>query len=336
MDPDSRAPAPPPPSRRVDGAGSLVRSGRSTLVAIGNFDGVHAGHRAVLGAAVADARSRGLQPVVLTFHPHPAEVLGRGRQATLTALDRKVELLCRLDPALRVVVEPFTKQLAAMTPRAFAEELLVQALGAKIVVVGQNFRFGHDRAGDLTMLETLGRELGFEARAEPLAHDAAGPFSSSRIRELVAQGDVRRAEALLGRPHMISGEVVRGDGRGRTVGIPTANLGGVTEALPEHGVYSCLVDVVDETGPRKLGTGVANIDNRPTVAAGFSVEVYVHDFDGDLYGARLRVHLVDRIREERKFANLDALVRQIRTDIETARAQTSAREPDPAAGGAWH
>jgi riboflavin kinase/FMN adenylyltransferase len=324
-------------SRRVDGARSLIRNGGATLVAIGNFDGVHAGHRAVLTAALADAEARGLLPLVLTFHPHPAEVLGRGRQAMLTTIDRKVELLCRLNPSLRVVVEPFTKELSAMTPRAFAEALLVHALGAKVVVVGQNFRFGHDRAGDLGMLESLGEQLGFAARAEPLAHDAEGPFSSSRIRELIGAGNVRRAEALLSRPHSISGVVVRGDGRGRSIGVATANLTGVSEALPAHGVYSCLVDRVSDAGAAtRLGTGVANIGNRPTVSAGFSIEVHLHDFDDDLYGARLRVHLVDRIRDEQKFGSLDALVAQIRSDVATARAQTAPRAPDPDAYGAWY
>jgi riboflavin kinase/FMN adenylyltransferase len=313
----------------------LVLDGRSTLVAIGNFDGVHEGHRAVLRTARADARARDLSLVVLTFHPHPAEVLGRGRQPTLTAIDRKVDLLCRLDPELRVVVEPFTPELAATSPRGFAEDLLSRALRAKVVVVGQNFRFGHHREGDLPMLEALGTELGFVARAQPLAGDAEGPYSSSRIREQVAAGDVRGAEALLGRPHSISGVVVRGDGRGRTIGVPTANLDAVVEAQPPHGVYSCLVDV-GAPSARRLGTGVLNIGNRPTVAGGFSVEVHLHDFDGDLYGQTLRLHLVDRIRSEQKFGSLDALVAQIRADIETARAQTADRKPDPAARGAWH
>jgi riboflavin kinase/FMN adenylyltransferase len=298
------------------------------LVAIGNFDGVHLGHRAVLGAASAEARALGLSVVVLTFHPHPAEVLGRGVQAVLTPLERKVELLCALDPALRVVVEPFTKELAAMSPRAFVEELLVAALGAEVVVVGQNFRFGHDRIGDLPLLTTLGDQFGFEARVEPLSQDSAGPISSSRIRAAIAAGDLASAERWLGRPHAVSGVVVRGDGRGRTIGVPTANLDGVVEATPPHGVYACLVDRLGEGGdggPERLATGVANIGNRPTVAAGFSVEAHLHDFDGDLYGARLRLHLVERIRDERKFESIEALVTQIRRDIETARVATRGR-----------
>jgi riboflavin kinase/FMN adenylyltransferase len=311
-------------------------------VAIGNFDGVHAGHRAVLEAARADALARGLRLIVLTFDPHPAEVLGRGRQPVLTPLDRKIELLGRLEPDLCVVVEPFTRELAAMSPGAFAKDLLVDGLSAKVVVVGQNFRFGHAREGDLTMLASLGRELGFEARAESLAGDALGPYSSSRIRASLKEGDLVAAEHVLGRPHAVTGTVVHGNGRGRSVGVPTANLDGIVEALPPHGVYACLVDRLPaagnpaESSGQLLGTGVANIGNRPTLAAGFSVEVHLHDMDVDLYGARLRVHVVERIRDEKKFENFDALVTQIRADIETARRATASRSPDPLAAGAWY
>jgi riboflavin kinase/FMN adenylyltransferase len=273
---------------------------------------------------------------VLTFHPHPSEVLGRGGLPVLTPIERKVELLCRLGPELHVVVEPFTMELAGTSPRAFAEELLARDLGARVVVVGQNFRFGKNREGDLKMLEELGKSLGFEARAEPLAGDAEGTFSSSRIRACIAEGDLKTARRLLGRPHALAGTVVRGDGRGRKIGVPTANLDGVVEALPPYGVYACLVDRIDgPSSATRLSTGVANIGNRPTFGAGFSVEVHLHDFDADLYGARLRIHLVDRIRPEMKFAGVDELVTRIRADIETARRTTAHEAPDPAALGAW-
>jgi riboflavin kinase/FMN adenylyltransferase len=321
--------------RRVDGVRALGRESGPTLVAIGNFDGVHAGHRAVLGAASEDARARGLALRVMTFYPHPTEVLGRGKQAILTPLDRKIELLGRIDPSLRVIVEPFTQDLAAMTPRMFAEELLAGPLRAQVVMVGQNFRFGHGRAGDLAMLAALGKELGFEARAETLKSDAMGPISSSRIRAAVAAGDLALAESLLGRPHALSGVVVHGDGRGRTIGVPTANLGSVVEALPPHGVYACVVDRVQAGVPARLASGVLNIGNRPTVHAGFSVEVHLHDFDADVYDATLRVHLIERIRAEKKFESIDALVTQIRADVETARQSAAKRTPDPALSG-WY
>jgi riboflavin kinase/FMN adenylyltransferase len=324
-------------SRRIDGVQTLEASRGTTLVAIGNFDGVHAGHRAVLGTARARARSDGLSLVVLTFDPHPAEVLGRGRQAVLTPLERKIELLCRLDSELRIVVEPFTLELSSMSARGFVEDLLLGALGAKIVVVGKNFRFGKGREGDLEQLESLGRELGFEACALELECDAGGPISSSRIRSAIVSGELAEAERLLGRPHAVSGVVGKGAGRGRTIGVPTANVSGMVEAMPPDGVYACLVDKMRSDGSAmRLGTGVANIGNRPTVGEGFALEVHVFDFDGDLYGERLRLHLVSRIREVRKFDSLESLSEQIRKDMETARAATSLRAPDPAAEGAWY
>ena len=189
---------------------------------IGNFDGVHLGHRAVLDTCNAEAQALGLASLALTFDPHPSVVLGRGALPVLTPLARKLELLGRACPGLTVVVEPFTRELAGLSPAAFAERMLHEALGARIVVVGKNFRFGLGRAGDLGTLEELGRALGFEARAETLRGDREGVYSSSRIRAALAAGDLVTAERLLGRPHALSGTVVRGAGRGRTIGVPTA------------------------------------------------------------------------------------------------------------------
>jgi riboflavin kinase / FMN adenylyltransferase len=223
-----------------------------------------------------------------------------------------------------------------MSARAFVEDLLLGSLGAKIVVVGENFRFGRGREGDLALLESLGKELGFEACALALESDAGGPISSSRIRAAIVAGDLREAERLLGRPHAVSGTVERGAGRGRTIGVPTANMTGMLEAMPPDGVYACLVDQLSpDGGARALGAGVANIGNRPTVGEGFALEVHIFDFDGNLYGDRTRLHLVERIRDVRKFESLDALKEQIRNDMVRARAVTSGRKPDPSAGGGW-
>lgn len=324
-------------SRCVDGARSLRARAKSTLVAIGNFDGVHLGHQAVIRKAASEAQERGLRPLVLTFHPHPAAVLGRGSLPTLTLVPRKAELICRIDPALTVVVEPFTPELAAMTPREFVSELLVAALGARVVIVGQNFRFGHNRAGTLGTLVQLGAEFGFEARSEALVGDAGGTFSSTRARELLEKGDVAAVERVLGRPHSLSGVVVRGDERGRTIGFPTANLSGIAEALPAHGVYACVVDRLEaEGGGRALAKGVANFGVRPTVAGGPSFEAHLFDFDDDLYGQSLRVHLVARLREERRFAGLEELKAQIARDSAEARRILADRTPDPGALGAWY
>jgi len=317
-------------------ASKPVKPGENSLVVIGNFDGVHLGHRAVIEAALAEALDSRLSPLVLTFEPHPAEVLGRGARPPLTVLERKIELIERLGPDLAVVVEPFTLALSQFSPAEFARQFLVERLSAKVVIVGDNFRFGHRRAGDLDTLVALGQELGFAAHASALSGDAQGPYSSTRARAALAAGELAAVEAVLGRPHSLSGTVVSGAQRGRTIGVPTANLGGVAEALPPYGVYAVLVDRLRDGVSQAIGTGVANIGLRPTVDAGFSVEVHLFDFSEDLYGDQLRVHLVAHLREERRFAGLPELKAQIGQDIAQARSALASAQPDPRAHGAWH
>lgn len=305
------------------------------LVVIGNFDGVHRGHQRVLGAAARRARELDLEPIVLTFFPHPAEVLKRRTTAMLTTLERRAELVARVDPALRLVVERFDERLAAQTPEQFARSLLVEKLAARIVQVGQNFRFGHDRKGDLEVLQALGAELGFTACSEPLAGDAAGAFSSTRIRASVESGDVAGAAHMLGRPHSLSGKVARGDGRGRLLGFKTANLANAAEAKPANGVYACAVDRKEGDRYVRLGIAVVNIGVRPTFEAGPSIEAHLLNLDTDLYDVELRIHFLERIRGELKFGSAEALQRQIVLDIERTRALTEALAPDPAAHPAW-
>lgn len=305
-----------------------------SVVVIGNFDGVHRGHQAVVGAALEAASETGAAARALTFHPHPQEVLGNAPRPVLTSLVRKRALLERA--GIGVVVEPFTLELAALSPEQFVEQILVRKLDAECVLVGENFRFGKGRGGDLDELVRLGARFGFSARAQSLAGDEAGLFSSTRVRQALSAGDLGAAERCLGRPHSVAGTVQRGDGRGRTIGVPTANLAEIAEVLPPNGVYACLVDRELEDGTsRPLGLGVANIGVRPTAAAGFSVEVHLLDFDQDLYGARLRVHWVERLRSELKFPGLDALRAQIERDKDAARRSLSGRKPLPEAGGAW-
>jgi riboflavin kinase/FMN adenylyltransferase len=316
-------------------------SAAGRVVAIGNFDGVHRGHQAVLASIAEDARHRGLTPAVLTFSPHPRAVLGRPVPPLLTRLPRKLELIRRVDPALVPVVQRFDLAFAALSPEAFAAEVLSRGLSAKVVVVGRNFRFGKDRVGGFDDLARLGEMLSFETRSHELVGDTDGPLSSSRVREAIARGDLEGAEAMLGRPHLVSGLVVEGDRRGRTLGFPTCNLAGVEEALPPFGVYAVLVDREGEgggEGATALATGVANIGVRPTIAGGDprpSVEVHLFDTDRDLYGARLRVHLVARLRAEQRFAGLEALKAQIARDAADAQARLSGVVADAGAGGAW-
>lgn len=323
-------------SRRIDGSRALSAKPNSTLVAIGNYDGVHLGHQAVLADAARSARDKALRPIVLTFDPHPAVALGRGAPPVLTALDRKIELIGRVDPALWVVVEPFTAELSAKTPRQFVEEFLIGELGAAVVAVGENFRFGRDREGDLHTLTELGRELGFEARAHQLHGDAEGVFSSSRVRSVLAAGDLVAVEHVLGRPHSVSGVVVEGARRGRTLGFPTANLANVVEALPPNGVYACAVDVLDDHGvAQALAPAVANLGVRPTVSGGFSIEAHLLNFTGDLYGQRLRVHFLARLREERRFSGIEELKAQVERDRDEAARVTAPRLGSDKPAGGW-
>jgi riboflavin kinase/FMN adenylyltransferase len=296
-------------------------------VAIGNFDGVHRGHEHVLRAAAEEARQRGLRPVVLTFYPHPATVL-RGRPVPLlTDIDRRCDLIASVDPELTVVVEPFTRQFAETPPEQFAQELLVAQLGARVVSVGHNFRFGSQRSGDLEALKALGQRLGFEATSQELVGDDAGPYSSTRARHALAEGDLESFRRVVGRPHALTGRVVPGDRRGRTLGVPTANLDAVPEAIPAHGVYAARVAALDDDGVEApLAAAAVNIGVRPTIGTDTpSIEAHLIDFDGDLYGQNLRVHLEAHLRAERRFSSLQELKQQMRADI--ARAAELAGQP---------
>jgi len=304
-----------------------------TLCAIGNFDGVHRGHVDVLSHAAREALGSGLRPIALTFDPPPSAVLGRTPPAILTPLERKIELIEHAAAGMKVVVKTFDEALAAASPREFAERVLVGELAVRRVVVGQDFRFGQGRAGDLTTLIELGRELGFSAHPAEIVGDAGGPWSSTRARKAIARGDLPETAHVLGRPHAVTGTVVHGDHRGRTLGFPTANLGGVRELLPPFGVYAVLVDRLG-SAHASLHRGVANIGVRPTMGAGPAVEVHLFDLEEDLYGAELRAHLVAFVRGEQKFPSLDALKAQISRDAERARELLAphSRTPDRSRG----
>jgi riboflavin kinase/FMN adenylyltransferase len=264
-------------------------------------------------------------------------VLRGARPSVLTTMQRRIELIQRLQPAISVVVQEFSRELSEWSAREFVELLLIDELGAREVVVGANFRFGHGREGDVALLAELGAELGFAARALPLEGDEQGAVSSSRVRKALGAADLELVMRLMGRPHALSGRVVEGDRRGRSIGFPTANLGDVAEVLPPHGVYACLVDRVSSDGRAvALAKAVANIGVRPTVEAGLSVEAHLLDWSGDLYGAELRVHLIRRLRDERRFDGLPALVAQIEADVAAARRALENAAPDASAGGAWY
>jgi riboflavin kinase/FMN adenylyltransferase len=273
---------------------------RPRAVAIGSFDGVHRGHRAVLDAAIRDGRT----PTVVTFHPHPRQMLGYGVEL-LAPLERRLELLAAAGVEDVLVVE-FTDEVAAMPPEQFAERVL-RAIGTESVYAGADFRFGRQRTGDLELLQLLG----FEPHAVPLVEG----ISSSEIRRLVHEGELRTAAQLLGRPVEVEGTVVGGDARGGTLGYPTANLRVDPSLLvPRFGIYA----------------GAA-LDTRAAVSIGTNphyggderrIEAFLLDFEGDLYGRRLVVELWERLRDEAAFASEQELIEQIGRDVERTRRAT--------------
>jgi riboflavin kinase/FMN adenylyltransferase len=290
---------------------------RGVVVALGNFDGVHLGHQEVLRRAVEEGRRRGIRVIAATFHPHPRSVLGAGDPPRLlTPMDLRRDVLRRYG-AEKVVEIPFDRELSRKSPEQFVRDVLVGDIGAGVVVVGENFRFGHRAAGDFGDLHRLMREMGGEAVAvEVRAIGEQAGISSTRIRALVSEGRVEEAAELLGRAYVLRGEVVVGDRRGRTIGFPTANVLPEAEAVvPAYGVYAGFVLVGDQTFAACTNVGVA-----PTFARAESrVEAYLLDFDGDLYGRIVDVGFTRRIRGEKKFSGIDELKAQIQHDVDESR-----------------
>ena len=293
--------------------------GRRRAVAIGNFDGVHRGHQALVAAAVARAREMGGDAAALTFDPHPVRVLKpEAAPGSLMTLDQKASILDALGLSCLAVL-PFTAEVARLEPAEFAGRYLRDALAAAVVVVGADFRFGRDRRGDVAELHDLGPRLGFGVHeVAAVIHDGTA-VSSTRVREAVADGRVGDAAALLGRWFFVEGEVVRGAGRGRTLGIPTANVQPRNELLPRTGVYAAVLTTpgpVDARWP-----AVVNLGRNPTFGVhALSLEAHVLGEPGDLYDRRVRVEFVDRLRDERRFDGPEGLVAQIHEDIARARA----------------
>jgi riboflavin kinase / FMN adenylyltransferase len=293
----------------------LPADARGATVALGNFDGVHLGHVQLLRAAHA---ARPKAPLaVLTFEPHPREVFRPDDPPfRLTLSAERADLLAALGVSL-VYEMPFDHEFSLMPAEGFVSEVLHQGIGARHVVCGPDFAFGHRRRGDTALLTTRAEALGLGVTLVPLVSDVQGPLSSSRIRRELQDGYPERATAELGRHWAIRGIVAHGDKRGRTIGFPTANIALGRHLEPARGVYAVTVRLPDGSVHR----GVANIGRRPTVNDGVEsrLEVNVFDFDADLYGAELTVALYDYIREERKFSGLDALKTQIATDAAHAR-----------------
>jgi len=290
---------------------------RRVVVALGNFDGVHLGHQEVLRRAAEEGRWRDMKVVAATFHPHPRTVLGAGNPPKLltpVALRREVLLRYGADEAW---VIPFDLDLSRKSPEQFVRDVLVGEVGAEVVVVGANFRFGHRATGDFQDLLRLMREAGGTAVAVRVrGAGIEGGISSTRIRALISEGEVTEAAGLLGRPYVLRGEVVVGDKRGRSIGFPTANVVPDADAIiPARGVYAGFVRFGEEEYAACTNVGVA-----PTFGRVESrVEAHLLDFEGDLYGRVVDVGFMKRIREERRFSGIDELTGQIRRDVEEAR-----------------
>jgi riboflavin kinase/FMN adenylyltransferase len=290
----------------------------NSVLTIGNFDGVHAGHRQILHRVVELGREHNLKPAVLTFDPHPTRVVAPQRAPRLlTTIEERVALI-REQGVEEVVVLPFTSEIARLSPEEFVEQIVVGQLHARIVMVGDNFRFGHKQAGDIKTLSELGVRFGFQTHVVEAVHRRGRVVSSSEIRRLIEAGHVAIAARLLERPYALSGEVISGHGIGSKQTVPTLNLRTPAEVIPANGVYiTCTRD--PET--QDHWHSITNVGTRPTFEGdSLSIETFLlSSFDG-LTPARISVQFLRRVRAERKFENAEALKQQIFIDV--GRAQT--------------
>jgi riboflavin kinase/FMN adenylyltransferase len=289
-----------------------IAPGRPSAVTIGVFDGVHRGHKHLVGRLCGEARAKDLAAVALTFNPHPRTVIRPGMAMTyLTSLEERVEQLQALGLDA-VGILPFTSELAQLSPRDFLA-LLVDELQMRLLMVGPDFALGRNRAGTIGVMRQVGKELGFDVEVAPLLAEDGEKVGSSSIRQALAEGDVLRVAKLLGRPFSLRGPVVEGDRRGRTLGFPTANIAiGLDRALPAYGVYVTRAFVGETAYASCTSIGI-----RPTfdVEPRATVETFILDFDEDIYGQEMRIDLLERLRGELRFESVDDLVAQMHKDI---------------------
>jgi riboflavin kinase/FMN adenylyltransferase len=294
----------------------MVKPFTNAVVTIGNFDGVHVGHQALFRQVINKAQSIGGTSVVMTFEPHPIRVLNCGKHFPLiTLFEQKVELVGATGVDTLICVS-FTREFAATPARAFVKDILCDMIGMKSVVVGEDYSFGSNRQGNISLLREMGAAFGFEVIISDWVELEGRRISSTEIRNLVRDGQVQEAGKLLGRHYQVRGTVVVGRDRGgRLLGFPTANLKLYDELCPKGGVYAVTVQYNGATYE-----GVANIGYSPTFGNGeFNIEVHILDFEREIYGLSIRVNFVRRLRGERKFPGPEALAAQIRLDIEKAR-----------------
>jgi riboflavin kinase/FMN adenylyltransferase len=296
---------------------AVPESLRGSAVAIGNFDGVHRGHQVVIQQLVEQAGRRGITPLVMVFEPQPQEYF-RPLQvpSRLTTLREKVEALRRCGVNNMLCLR-FDQDFAQTEPEEFVQKILVSTLGARLVLVGDDFRFGHNRRGDFQLLRSMGRSLGFEIEAMETVSLHGQRISSSRIRGLLAAGEVDAAGELLGRPYSITGRVIPGCQRGRQLGFPTANIDVHDRQPPVRGIHAVQVDGLGA----RLVDGVASIGTRPVFSGQrLLLEVFLFDWNADIYGRRISVQFRQFLRPEMNFNSVDDLCTQMARDVEQARA----------------
>jgi riboflavin kinase/FMN adenylyltransferase len=302
----------------INSLDQIDRPFKNAVITIGNFDGVHIGHQALFHEVIEKAEEIGGTSIAMTFEPHPLRVLDHNKTLSLITLGaHKLELISASGIDVLICI-PFTREFAAMSARSFVEQL-VTLVGMKAIITGNDYTFGRNREGDVNLLKSLGREMGFEVLISDwiqASSDKPGRISSTRIRELIAQGKVASAKKLLGRFYQVRGTVVSGRNRGgKLLGFPTANIVLQEELCPKAGVYAVMVECLD-----RQFMGVANIGYSPTFSDNiFTVEVHILDFHNDIYGKHIRVNFVKRIRNEIKFSGIAELSEQIRKDIAYAR-----------------
>ena len=291
---------------------------RGAVLSIGNFDGVHIGHQAVLTHVVERAGSMGGPAICMTFDPHPIKLLRPSEAPRLvTTLEQRLALIARTGIESCLVM-PFTHKLARMTASDFVSSVLVERLGVREVYIGNNFRFGADRGGDVSLLSKMGEDLGFRAAAAPIVEASGGVVSSTRVRQAISEGRVEEAESLLGRAVFLDGHVLEGKRLGRTLGFPTLNIEVENEIEPNHGVYVTAVHIPSFS---RTFAAVTNIGVRPTVYRNSltTIESHLLDFTADVYQEKVRLFFIRRLREERAFDSTMQLMTQIRRDVEGAR-----------------
>jgi riboflavin kinase/FMN adenylyltransferase len=292
---------------------------KNAVITIGNFDGVHIGHQALFHQVLEKVRALQGTSIVMTFEPHPARVLKQNNHPPLITLyEQKIELIEKAGIDILICIH-FTRKFASIPAKEFIEKILVDRIGMKAIVVGEDYTFGKNREGNLDLLKTYGKRIGFEVivvRKIQISNNSEDKISSTRIRELISDGKVAESQKLLGRHYQIRGTVMTGRDRGgRLLGFPTANINLYDELSPKTGVYAVTVEC---KGSKYKG--VANIGYSPTFDDRiFTVEAHLLDFNDDIYGQKIRVNFIKRLRDEKKFLNISELSKQIKKDIDKAR-----------------